>query len=86
MTFLSSASWLNKLPIVYSFIRLLKKWSFVSDLLDIPATELKWQLLQFSVVLRRERGQFAILLRIRELKRATFLSHGRQPEVCCFPI
>ena len=23
---------------------------------------------------------------IRELKHATFLSHGRQPEVCCFPI
>ena len=23
---------------------------------------------------------------IRELKHATFLNHGRQPEVCCFPI
>ena len=23
---------------------------------------------------------------IRELKHATFLSHGRTPEVCCFPI
>ena len=23
---------------------------------------------------------------ISELKHATFLSHGRQPEVCCFPI
>ena len=25
-------------------------------------------------------------LLIRELKHATFLSHARQPEVCCFPI
>ena len=22
----------------------------------------------------------------RELKHATFLNHGRQPEICCFPI
>ena len=28
----------------------------------------------------------ALICNIRELKRATFLSHGRQPEVCCFLI
>ena len=28
----------------------------------------------------------AVLSINRELKHATFLNHGRQPEVCCFPI
>ena len=39
-----------------------------------------WETLLLNLV------RVSIQRHIRELKHARFLSHGRQPEVCCFPV